>query len=117
MSLRIRTRSGEVIDLADVRRSAQSRLTGMALLGEREPAVGINLILLDALEAVLSVPEKPQVTHQEKHFNPYLTAYNHARKDFRQAAGVIEPPIHPNGCPCKECHWDDAAGLIEEGAP
>lgn len=92
MSIRIRTRSGEEIDLGDVRQryaEVHACYDGKRLRPVDEVAARNareDLALLDALEAALSVRNKYDPQQDELHYD----VADEALTEVRQAAGVIE---------------------------
>lgn len=81
--LKIQTNGGEIIDLAELRKSLSYRSTGRPIM-ECLGAMRESLIVLDALQAVLSMePATP--------FNAdYVGGYNTALDDMHQEAGLVE---------------------------
>lgn len=79
MSLRIRTRSGEEIDLGEVREIYSDRLHTS---GDDELIVALT----DSLKAALSVRNKYDPQQDELHYD----IADEALTQVRQAAGVIE---------------------------
>jgi hypothetical protein len=77
--VKIKTKSGEVIELTEVRAS----------LGRGKRVIKDGLALLDALEAMLAVPITvgPQQTPEAVKFDEGL---KHGMMMMRQACGVIE---------------------------
>lgn len=95
--MRIKTKTGEVIDLAQVRAIVS------AGNGREEAWVHIEILndyttaILDALEAVVSVPELAHNAHSDSNripnaekTNARIGERNRTIREIRQAAGVIE---------------------------
>ncbi len=76
--MRIRTKTGEVIDLDEERRLGES-LYSSKVLG-----------ILDALEAACSVPGKEYRDGLSRFEHERNIAHNAALGDVREAAGVVE---------------------------
>lgn len=89
--MRIRTKSGEVIDLEQVRRSFEAPFR--RVLGEYDrPAPDYAPALLVALQAALNVPEVKRIAVENEWDKGFEQGFDNARKIIRQAAGVIEEP-------------------------
>ena len=84
--IRIRTKDGRVFGLTQMRASFVSLGWGGDRLVDEQRA-DYGLAILDALEAMLSVPEYP---FEADGLAVYEVASNDMRRKIREASGVIE---------------------------
>lgn len=83
MDMKIRTKSGEVIDLVEARKQIEKRIIPGKLCPE--------LVILDALESVIKVPYRtPMVSAGD---GASASGYNTAIRAIRATAGVIEEAV------------------------